>query len=53
MISVESFAGDTAKLYNPAAIVKKDVAAAVAKAKKEGKHVLITRPICKGSLVNR
>jgi thioredoxin-related protein len=41
MISLESFAGDTAKLYNPAANVKKDVATAVAKAKKEGKNVLI------------
>src|SRR5215203_3446477 len=41
LISLKSFAGDTAKLYNPAANVKKDVAAAVTKAKKEGKHVLI------------
>ncbi len=41
LVSLKSFAGDTAKLYNPAANVKKDVAVAVAKAKKEGKHVLI------------
>ena len=41
LISLKSFAGDTAKLYNPSANVKKDVAAAVAKAKKEGKNVLL------------
>lgn len=41
LISLQGFAGDTAKLYNPLADVKKDVAAAVAKAKKEGKHVLL------------
>src|SRR5829696_3028422 len=41
LISLKSFAGDTTKLYNPAADVKKDVAAAIVKAKKEGKHVLI------------
>jgi thioredoxin-related protein len=40
-ISLKSFAGDSTKLYNPAANVKKDVAAAVAKAKKEGKHVML------------
>ena len=40
-VSLKSFAGDTTKLYNPAANVKKDVAAAVAKAKKEGKHVML------------
>lgn len=40
-ISLKAFAGDTTKLYNPKADVNKDVAAAIAKAKKEGKHVLI------------
>ncbi|MDB5205938.1 MAG: thioredoxin family protein [Flavisolibacter sp.] len=40
-ISLKAFAGDTTKLYNPAANVKKDIAVALAKAKKEGKHVLI------------
>ena len=40
-VSLKSFAGDTTKLYNPAANVKKDVAAVVAKAKKEGKHVML------------
>ena len=40
-LSLKSFAGDSTKLYNPAANVKKDVAAAVAKAKKEGKHVML------------
>lgn len=39
--SLQSFAGDTTKLYNPLANAKKDVAAAVAKAKAEGKNVLI------------
>lgn len=41
LVSLKSFAGDTTKLYNPAANAAKDVAVAVAKAKKEGKHVLI------------
>jgi thioredoxin-related protein len=41
LISFECFASDTAKLYNPEANVKKDVAAAIDKAKKEGKHVLL------------
>src|SRR5215218_2592386 len=41
LISLKSFASDTTKLYNPKADVKKDVAAAIAKAKKEGKHVLL------------
>lgn len=40
-LSLKSFAGDSTKLYNPAANVKKDVAAAFAKAKKEGKHVML------------
>lgn len=40
-LSLNAFAGDTARLYNPKADVNKDVAAAVATAKKEGKHVLI------------
>ena len=41
LISMQSFAGDTTKLYNPRADVKKDVAAALAKAKREGKHVML------------
>lgn len=41
LISLQSLASDTTKLYNPKADVKKDVAAAIAKAKKEGKHVMI------------
>lgn len=41
LFSLQSFANDTAKLYNPNADVKKDMAAAIAKAKKEGKHVMI------------
>ena len=41
LISLESFANDTAKLYNPAADAAKDVTAAIAKARKEGKNVLI------------
>jgi len=31
LISLESFAGDTTKLYNPKADVKKDLAAAICK----------------------
>ena len=41
LISLQSFAGDSTQLYNPSANVKKELAAAVTKAKKEGKHVLI------------
>ena len=41
LISLKSFAGDTAKLYNPSANVKKDVADAGAKAKKKRKNVLL------------
>lgn len=41
LVSIESFAADTTKLYNPAANAKREVAAAVARAKKDGKHVLI------------
>ncbi|HZH65757.1 MAG TPA: hypothetical protein VEY10_12760 [Flavisolibacter sp.] len=41
LISLETFAGDTTKLYNPAANVKKDIAAALVKAKAQGKFVLI------------
>ena len=40
-VSLQSFASDSTKLYNPSANVKKDIAVALAKAKKEGKHVLI------------
>ena len=40
-VSLQSFASDTTKLYNPAANVEKDVAAAVKKAKVENKHVLL------------
>src|SRR4051812_14857365 len=39
--SLQALAGDSTKLYNPNANVEKDVAAAVAKAKKENKHVLL------------
>jgi thioredoxin-related protein len=41
LLSLESFAGDSTKLYNPLADAKKDIAAAVAKANKEGKHVML------------
>ena len=41
LVSLQSFANDSTKLYNPLANVKKDVAAAVVKAKKENKHVLL------------
>lgn len=40
-VSLRSFAADTTYLYNPYASVEKDVAAAVAKAKAEKKHVLL------------
>lgn len=41
LISLNAFAGDTTKLYNPAANVQKDIAAALVKAKKENKNVLL------------
>lgn len=41
MTSISSYANDTTKLYNPAANVAKDVAVALAKAKRENKHVLL------------
>ena len=41
LVSMQGIAGDSTKLYNPAADVKKDVATAIAKAKKEGKHVML------------
>lgn len=47
LISLNSFANstvapnDSTKLYDPKANVEKDVAAALAQAKKEGKHVLL------------
>ncbi|MGZ3850230.1 MAG: thioredoxin family protein [Flavisolibacter sp.] len=41
LISLQTFASDTTKLYNPYANVEKDVAAALVKAKKENKHVLL------------
>lgn len=40
-LSLEAAANDTTKLYNPAAAAKVQIATAVAKAKAEGKHVLI------------
>src|SRR5689334_8623562 len=40
-VSVNSFASDTTKLYNPYANVEKDVVAALVKAKAEKKHVLL------------
>lgn len=41
LISLRSFANDTTKLYNPLANAKQELSAAVADAKKQGKHVLI------------
>jgi thioredoxin-related protein len=41
LISLNSFANDSAKLYNPYANVQKDVSAALTKAKKEHKYVLL------------
>lgn len=40
-LSLQSFAGDSTKLYNPLANAEKDVAAAIQRAKKEKKHVLL------------
>lgn len=40
-ISLHALANDSTKLYDPTANAEKDVAVAVAKAKKEGKHVLL------------
>ena len=40
-ISVSSQANDSTKLYNPKANVEKDVSEALAKAKKQGKHVFL------------
>jgi thiol:disulfide interchange protein len=39
--SLNSFAGDTTKLYNPYANVARDIEQALIKAKKEKKHVLL------------
>lgn len=39
--SLQVFAGDSTLLYNPKANVEKDVAAALVKARKENKHVLL------------
>jgi len=41
LISVSAFASDSSFLYNPYANAEKDVAAALIKAKKENKHVLL------------
>lgn len=41
LISLNAVANDSTKLYNPLANVQKDVAAALVKAKKEKKHVLL------------
>jgi len=41
LLSLNAFASDTTKLYNPYASVEKDVASALVKAKKENKHVLL------------
>ena len=41
LFSLQTFASDSTRLYNPYANVQKDVAEAVAKAKRERKHVLI------------
>lgn len=40
-ISLHALANDSTKLYDPKANAEKDVAVALAKAKKEGKHVLL------------
>ena len=40
-VSMQSFASDTTKLYDPYANVEKDVAAALVKAKAQKKHVLL------------
>ena len=39
--SLSASAGDSSKLYNPSANVAKDVQAAITRAKKEKKHVLL------------
>jgi thioredoxin-related protein len=41
VFSLQAFASDSTLLYNPNANVEKDVAAALVKAKKENKHVLL------------
>jgi thioredoxin-related protein len=40
-VSLNSFANDSTKLYDPYANVSKDLAASLARAKKEKKHVLL------------
>ena len=40
-ITLQASANDTAKLYNPNAIVEKDVAALLIKAKKENKNIML------------
>src|ERR1700694_2224162 len=40
-ICADCHANDSTKLYDPAANVQKDVSAAIAKAKKDKKHVLL------------
>lgn len=41
LLSLKSFAADSTKLYNPQANARKEIATAIAQAKKQGKHVLI------------
>jgi thioredoxin-related protein len=41
LVSLRALANDTTRLYDPKANAEKDVAVAIAKAKKEGKHVLL------------
>lgn len=41
LVSVSVYANDSTKLYDPKANAEKDVAIALTKAKKEGKHVLL------------
>jgi len=41
LASLHAFANDSTKLYDPKANAEKDVTLALAKAKKEGKHVLL------------
>jgi thioredoxin-related protein len=41
LVSVSVYANDSTKLYDPKANAEKDIAIALTKAKKEGKHVLL------------
>jgi thioredoxin-related protein len=41
LVSINAFASDSTRMYNPYANVEKDMATVMAKAKKENKHVLL------------